>query len=148
MEVLFGSPGQLGVLIVQGPAYQFLAHRSIVSGLVAREVGQQAQQIVEDPSARRVRRPGELGAVAVQPLSESLQTTWFDGRLGDGGNTLLVEESTVRFDKGRQESMVVGDRFVEHQDPVGAATHVGFGMIGECLETAPDQVARAVTGLP
>jgi len=64
------AAGQLGIPIVQEPGDQLLADGAVEFRMVAGEVRQEAEQIIEDLPARLGGGPGQLGAVAVQALAE------------------------------------------------------------------------------
>jgi hypothetical protein len=146
VEVAAGATGQLRVPVMQQPGHQLLADGTVEFRVVAGEVRQEAEQIIEDPPPGLVGGPWQLGAVAVQALAERLQAPRLHRAAGDGRDAVLAEEGAAGMNEGRQVAVVVGGRLVQHQDVVGPAAY-GLGRVaGQGLEAAPDERAEPAAG--
>jgi hypothetical protein len=148
-EIREASPGRAGQLRIRaqhGPAHQLLSHRAVERRLAAREVGEQAEQVLEDLPYRRRGGPRELCPVAVHAPAERVETARLHVGAGDGGDALLAEERSAAVHERGEVSAVVGNRLVQQEHLVRPAAHGEVLVARQGLEPPPHQPAHALAG--
>jgi hypothetical protein len=131
-----GEAGQFGVFVEEDPARQFGPDRLVVDLLVADEVAEQSENVLDLLTHHGAGRPFDAAPVGGEAPSQRGQAPRTHRRARDASDALLAQETQPRIEEVAEAGILLRGATVQQEDAVGLTADLLAGVPGEGGEAA------------